>query len=71
MIVTPQEGIAELASICSLEVQLPGQVIWQTIPEPKSIGRILLSKLDIPLPKAIPYRNATVSTTKKLVSERI
>jgi transposase len=68
---TVEEGIAELASICSLEIQLPGQTVWQTIPEPKSIGRTLLSKLDISLPKAIPYRNATVSTTKKLVSERI
>ena len=68
---TVEEGIAELASICSLELQLPGQTIWQTIPEPNSIGKTLLSKLNICLPKAIPYRNATVTTTKKLIPERI
>lgn len=67
---TVEEGIAELASICSLEIHIPGHAICQTIPEPRPMGKILLEKLGITLPQAIPHRNAIVATTKKLRSER-
>jgi transposase len=67
---TVEEGIAELASICSLEIHMRDHAVCQTIPEPRPMGKTLLEKLNITLPKAIPSRKAIVATTKKLVSER-
>ena len=67
---TVEEGIAELASVCSIEVVTSGQVSYQTIPEPRQLGKILLSKAGVSLPDAIPCRNVEVVTRKKLTSER-
>jgi len=67
---TVEEGIAELASICSLSMSLPGGVTWQTIPSPRPLGLILLNKLGISLPPSLTSRKAIVATTKKLVKER-
>ncbi len=68
--ITVEEGIKELASICSIEVTTANKVLYQTIPEPRELGKILLAKIDICLPNAIPCRNEKVVTRKKLVSER-
>ncbi|MGA1826474.1 MAG: IS1634 family transposase, partial [bacterium] len=68
--ITVEEGIKELASICSIEVIAPGQVSYQTIPEPRELGKTLLSKICVCLPDTIPCRNVKVVTRKKLVSER-
>lgn len=67
---TVEEGIAELASICSIQMQVPGQAVYQTIPEPRAMGKLLLEKMGVVLPDAIPCRQALVVTKKKLVSER-
>ena len=67
---TVEEGIRELASLCSIEVITADQLSYQTIPEPRELGKILLSKIGISLPDAIPCRNVKVVTRKKLVSER-
>jgi transposase len=68
---TVEEGIRELASICSIEViSADGQLSYQTIPEPRELGKILLDKTGISLPDAIPCRNVNVDTRKKLISER-
>jgi hypothetical protein len=68
--ITVEEGIKELASICSIEVTTANKISYQTIPEPRELGKILLAKLDICLPNAIACRNEKVATRKKLVSER-
>ncbi len=68
---TMDEGLAELASVCGIEVHVPGQACYQTIPTPRSLGQELLEKAQIALPDAIPCRQANVQTKKKLVSERI
>jgi transposase len=69
--VTVEEGVRELASICSVEVVSPdGRLSYQTIPEPRDMGKTLLEKTGISLPDAIPCRNANVDTRKKLTSER-
>lgn len=65
---TVEEGIAELASICSMEVCISGHATYQTIPQPRPMGKILLEKMGVLLPKAIPLRNAIVATKKKLVT---
>lgn len=67
---TTEEGIAELASICSIEVNIPGSAAYQTIPEPRPFGKLLLQKAGVTLPHAIPCHNVVVDTRKKLVSER-
>lgn len=67
---TVEEGIAELASISSLSMSLPGVATWQTIPSPRPLGLALLNKLGIILPITIPSTNALVVTTKKLIKER-
>jgi transposase len=68
---TVEEGIKELASICSVEVVSPdGKLSYQTIPEPRELGKVLLNKTGASLPDAIPCRNVNVDTRKKLTSER-
>ena len=68
--ITVEEGMNELASICSLDV-IPSDIpSYQTIPEPRDLGKILLEKLGISLPDALPCRNVTVHTRKKLTSGR-
>jgi len=68
---TVEEGIAELSSICSIELTFSQQAIsCQTIPEPRTMGMALLISLGIQLPDIIPTNNGQVATTKKLVSER-
>ena len=67
---TVQEGIAELASICAMDLIMPNGVACQIIPEPRPLGQRLLQRLNITLPDAIPQRNVNVVTRKKLVSER-
>jgi transposase len=68
---TVEEGIRELASICSVEVVSPdGKLSYQTIPEPRELGKTLLVKTGMSLPDAIPSLNVNVDTRKKLVSER-
>jgi len=69
--VTVEEGIKELASICSVEVvSTDGQLSYQTIPEPRELGKTILAKTGISLPDAIPCRKVNVDTRKKLISER-
>jgi transposase len=67
---TVEEGIAELASICAIELTLPNQTTCQVNPEPRPLGKLLLEKADITLPDAIPHKGITVVTRKKLVPQR-
>lgn len=66
---TVEEGLADLATLCSTEV-LIGNISVQTIPEPRASARELLEKANVTLPETIPSRGAHVVTRKKLVSER-
>ena len=66
---TVEEGIAELASICAMDLIMPNGVSCQIIPDPRPLGQRLLAGVNITLPDAIPHRNVSVVTRKKLVSE--
>ena len=68
--VTVEEGVRELSSICSIKINTSNNVSYQTIPEPRNLGKMLLKKSGIKLPSAIPITNAVVHTRKSLVSER-
>ncbi len=67
---TVEEAIAELASICAMDLIMPNGVTCQIIPNPRPLGQRLLERVNITLPDAIPHRNVSVVTRKKLVSER-
>jgi len=65
---TTKECIAELASICSVKINLPNFATCQTIPNPRELGKLLLEKAKITLPEAIPCRTKSiVHTRKKLI----
>ena len=63
--VTVEEGISELSSINSMEIQV-GAVKYNQIPQARDIGSKLLNALSIKLPEAIPHTNIQVTTRKKL-----
>ena len=64
--ITVEEGINELASICSVEVSI-GDAKYQTVPEPRLLGKQLLQAIQVELPEAIPSRGIHVATRKKLI----
>ena len=68
--VTIEEGITELSSICGLEINIADKISSQTIPEPRNLGKILLEKVGVTLPDALPCRKIEVVTRKKLVTRR-
>lgn len=68
---TVEDGIRQLATICSMEVKVKGQKAHcQKIPRPRQQSRELLEALQIKLPEALPSRNLRVVTRKKLLSQR-
>ena len=67
--ITVEEGISELSSINSMEIQI-GAVKYNQIPQARDMGSKLLDALSVKLPKAIPYTNIEVTTKKKLELKR-
>ena len=67
--ITVEEGISELSSINSMEIQV-GAVKYTQIPQAREIGSKLLDALSVKLPKAIPYSNIQINTRKKLELQR-
>jgi len=67
---TVEDAVAELASICAIQVRIGDNLCVQTIPEPRPLGKQLLAKAAIALPDVIPCRNVEVATRKTLVSQR-
>jgi len=68
---TAQEGLQQLATICSMEVTLKGQKArCQKIPRPREQSRKLLEALQIKLPEVLPCRGIRVVTRKKLTHQR-
>ena len=68
---TVEDGIKQLATICSMEVKVKGQKAHcQKIPRPRQQSRELLEALQIKLPEALSSRNLRVVTRKKLLSQR-
>ena len=68
---TMEDAMCELSTLCLTDLQIDGKTIMGRIPEPRQIVRKLLNLAKIELPKAVVSRGVTVSTRKKLVSERI
>jgi transposase len=66
---TIEEGIAELASISTILVDIAGTTC-QTIPAPRPHGQQLLQELDITLPDAIPHRHVHICPRKQIKDAR-
>ena len=56
-------------SLCTVQLTING-TSCQTIPQPRTLGKLLLEKATITLPDAIPHRNVKVDTKVKLVPKR-
>ena len=67
---TVQEGIAQLASLCLVEVSVNGQVPFSKIPEPSEDVQSLLDHARVSLPSALQGKKPKVSTKKKLQDRR-
>ena len=68
--VTVEEGLNELASLCTTQVEVKGRSVLHNIPRPRESVQRLLGAANITLPKSISDRGVRVSTRKKLVDER-
>jgi len=67
---TVEGGLQQLATLCSLEVRVPGQAACQKIPTPREESQQLLAALDIPVPEVQPSRNIRVVPRKKRPDQR-
>jgi hypothetical protein len=67
---TVEEGITQLATLCSLQVGIKGQSACHRLPLPREPSAQLLKASGIGLPKALPSQGARVVTRKQLPSHR-
>ena len=67
---TVQEGLAQLALICSTKIVIKGQESCHRIPRPGSTGIKLLEAANVHLPQALPDLGARVVSRKQLQLSR-
>jgi hypothetical protein len=67
---TVEEGLHQLQMICSMQLRVAGGGNCLRIPEPSAACRKLLEKLDIRLPVALPHKEVSVVTRRKLAERR-
>jgi transposase len=67
---TVEEGVAQLATLCSLQVGIKGQSAYHRLPIPRESSAQLLKAAGIRLPKALPSQGTRVVTRKQLPSHR-
>ena len=70
MNLTVQEGLDELATLCTTQLSVDGDVKINDIPEPRESVKALLEVANIRLPQYLPCREIHVTTKKKLQSSR-
>jgi len=68
--VTVEEGLAQLATLCSMEVKVEGGASCLRIPAPRDGSRALLKPLSVRLPETLPHLGTRVVTRKSLPSRR-
>lgn len=68
---TVPEGIAQLSTLCSMEMEVNGQGTCLKIPRPRENTQKLYKALKITLPNVLPHREVRVVTRKKLPKQRI
>ncbi|NOG82233.1 MAG: IS1634 family transposase [Candidatus Scalindua sp. AMX11] len=68
---TVPEGIAQLSTLCSVEMKVKDQGACIKIPRPRENTQKLFKALKITLPIVLPHRKMRVVTRKKLTKQRI
>ncbi|MGH9904839.1 MAG: IS1634 family transposase [Pyrinomonadaceae bacterium] len=68
--ITVEEGLKQLATLCSIQVVVKGETSCHQIPSPREQSAELLKAVDIHLPKALPQLGARVVTRRKLTERR-
>jgi hypothetical protein len=64
--VTVQEGLNELATLCTMELLVDGVVKINDIPEPRPSVKELLKAAKVYMPNFLPCSGIHVATKKKL-----
>jgi transposase len=67
---TVEEGLKQLSTLSSIELQVKGRGSCLKIPRPRKQSRELLKALDVKMPTVLPHRNIPVVTRKKLTAQR-
>jgi hypothetical protein len=68
--VTVEEGLHQLQTLCSTEINVEGGASCLRIPTPSAACGALLQALDLHLPGALPHTETRVVTRKKLPDRR-
>jgi hypothetical protein len=67
---TVEEGLAQLATLCSMEVSVEGGASCLRVPAPRDQSRSLLRAADVQLPQALPHLGTRVVTRRPLPPQR-
>jgi len=67
---TVEEGLAQLATLCSMEVKVEGGASCLRIPEPRPASAALLKAASIRMPEVLPHLATRVVTRHSLPSRR-
>jgi hypothetical protein len=67
---TVEEGLRQLSTLCSTEIQVKNHGSCLKIPKPREKSRQLLKALAVRMPMVLPHREVQVVTRKKLPERR-
>jgi hypothetical protein len=68
--VTVEEGLAQLATFCSIEVKVEGGASCLRIPAPRDSSRSLLQAASVRVPEVLPHLETPVVTRRTLPLQR-
>lgn len=68
--VTVEEGLTQLATLCSMEVQVEGGASCLRVPTPRDGSSALLKAASVRAPEVLPHLNTRVVTRRTLPSRR-
>ncbi len=68
--ITVEEGLAQLATLCSMEVKTEGGASCLRIPVPRDASSALLKAASVRVPAALPHLQTRVVTRRSLPSRR-
>jgi hypothetical protein len=68
--VTVLEGLAQLSTLCSMEMKVNGQGTCLRIPTPRQLSQELLDILEVQLPEVLPHKAIPIVTRKRLTKRR-
>ena len=68
--VTVEEGLAQLATLCSMEIKVEGGASCLRIPKPRDQSSALLKAASVRVPEVLPHLETRVVTRRSLSSRR-